>query len=96
VVTQGSGFLLIFVLLESAICLTMGVIKGLGLQSMASLWILISYLFLGLPLAAFFSLEAFELFKWQGQDSWLKKVHGFSGIYLGMDIALTILLIQLL
>lgn len=70
--------------------------KGLGLQSVAAIWTLISYVVLGLPLSAFFCLELTELIKWRHNSEFVQQIHGMTGLYFGLDIALLVLLIQIL
>jgi Na+-driven multidrug efflux pump len=51
-------FIFVFMFFQSSYGLLTGIIKGLGQQSIASLWTFIGYFVIGLPLASFFAFTA--------------------------------------
>lgn len=79
-----------YFMLQASTCMLNGVIKGLGLQSMAALWTFIGYYLIGLPLAYLLAFRSVDLMDLTGLH-FFGSVQGLTGLYLGFIIATTVI-----
>ena len=79
-----------YFLLQSSIGTLTGVIKGLGLQSMAALWTFVGYYLVGLPLSYLLAFKSVELADLTGLR-FLSSLQGLTGLYVGFITACSVI-----